>query len=714
MKMSKPEAEKRIHKLREFLKQWNYQYFIENKTTLSEPARDQLKRELEELEKQYPEFITPDSPTQRIGAPLSGRLAKVRHKNPKQSLQDVFTWEEIKDWEERMIRILPKETFEYISELKIDGLNISLWYEKGRFVRALTRGDGTFGEDVTHTVRTIESIPMVLKDPLTAEVSGEVYMSKKAFEELNSPSLGGASPDKGPGVRKESDNTFANPRNAAAGSVRQLDPAITAARHLSAFFYTLKTDEELDQEAVLTTLQKQGFPTEQHWKKHKSLESIHHFLDDWAKKRNDLPYGTDGIVIKVNSAEHQQRLGSTARAPRWAVAYKFPASQATTVVEDVVFQVGRTGAITPVAELKPTFLDGSTVSRATLHNEDEIIRKDVRIGDSVVLQKAGDVIPEVVEVITSLRTGKEKKVHFPKACPVCDTTLVRPEGEAIHRCPNAECPGKTREQIHHFVSKKGFDIDALGEKIIDQLIDRSLIVTPADIFHLSYDEIYSLDLFEQKRTENLLKAIEMAKHVPFSRFLFALGIRHLGEKSARDLVPELQRHLHFKKEKLKNPSAEQTSLFGDETDESGSIEYVTPEDIGDYLSHQAEHWEKLDSVEGIGPKVIESMKEWFHSRDHQHMLKKLTDYGVRVVKEHFINEHDPAFDGKTFVITGSFESFSREELKSIILRKGGKVSSSVTAKTYALLAGEAPGSKLKKAQELGVQVWEEEKVKKTV
>lgn len=695
MKMSKPDAEKRIRKLREFLKQWNYQYFIENNTTLSEPARDQLKRELEELEKHYPEFITPDSPTQRIGAPLSGRLAKVRHKNPKQSLQDVFSWEEIKDWEERMTRILPKETFAYISELKIDGLNISLWYEKGQFVRALTRGDGTFGEDVTHTVRTIESIPLQLKEPLTAEISGEVYMSKKAFEKMK-------------------DEGFANPRNAAAGSVRQLDPAITASRHLSAFFYTLKTDEDLDQEAVLTTLQEQGFPTEPHWKKHKSLESIHHFLDEWAKKRDDLPYGTDGIVIKVNSAAHQQRLGSTARAPRWAVAYKFPASQATTVVEDVVFQVGRTGAITPVAELKPTFLDGSTVSRATLHNEDEIIRKDVRIGDSVVLQKAGDVIPEVVEVITSLRTGKEKKVHFPKHCPVCEAALVRPEGEAIHRCPNAECPGKTREQIYHFVSKKGFDIDALGEKIIDQLIDRSLIVTPADIFHLAYDEIYSLDLFEQKRTENLLKAIEMAKHVPFSRFLFALGIRHLGEKSARDLVPELQRHLHFKKEKLKNSSAEQTSLFGDETDESGSIEYTTPGDISDYLTHQADHWEKLDSVEGIGPKVIESMKEWFQSRDHQHMLKKLTDDGVRVVKEHFINEHDPAFDGKTFVITGSFESFSREELKSIILRKGGKVSGSVTAKTHALLAGEAPGSKLKKAQELGVQVWDEEKVKKVL
>lgn len=704
------EAQKRIEKLKEFLKKWNYEYFIESKTGISEEARDQIKRELEDLEREYPEFITPDSPTQRVGAPLSGKLAKVRHQYRKQSLQDVFNWEEIKEWEDRMQRILPKEHFEYVSELKIDGLNISLWYEGGKLVRALTRGDGEFGEDITHTIRTIESIPLELDDPITAEISGEVFMSKKAFEELNSGAnaeMGISSSFKGLGM----EGAFANPRNAAAGSVRQLDPAIAASRNLSAFFYNLKmSDKNLDQDEVLTTLKQLGMPTEAHWKLHKKLEDIQSFIDHWTKKRDSLPYGIDGIVIKVNNAGHQDRLGSTAKAPRWAVAYKFPASQSTTVVEDVVFQVGRTGAVTPVAELRPTFLDGSTVSRATLHNEDEIIRKDVRIGDTVIIHKAGDIIPEVVQVLSELRTGKEKKVHYPKHCPVCDTDLVRAEGESAHRCVNPECPGKTREQLYHFVSKKGFDIDALGEKIIDQLIDRSLIVTPADIFHLTYEEIYSLDLFEQKRTENLLNAIEASKHIPLSRFLFALGIRHLGEKTARDLVPELQRTLHFKKEKKKaSASTEQSSLFGEE-EAAESVEYITPEDLLHSIQHDQETWEKLDTVEGIGPKVIESMREWFKAREHQHVLKKLSEYGVRLMKETFVNEHDPVFDGKTFVITGSFDAFSREELKSIILRKGGKVSGSVTSKTHVLLAGEAPGSKLKKAQELGVQIWDEEKV----
>jgi DNA ligase (NAD+) len=711
--MSKVDIQKRIEKLKEFLKKWNYEYFIENKTSISEEARDQIKRELESLEKEYPEFITPDSPTQRVGAPLSGKLAKVKHKNRKQSLQDVFNWEEIKDWEERIQRILPKEHFEYVTELKIDGLNISLWYEKGHFVRALTRGDGEYGEDITHTIRTIESIPLTLDEPITAEISGEVYMSKKAFEELNS----GAKPQEGSPLTRGPGGPegFANPRNAAAGTVRQLDPSMAAKRNLSAFFYNLKDgDKNLDQSEILTTLKKLGMPTESHWKLHKKLEDIQAYLDHWTKKRDSLPYGIDGIVIKVNNAEHQERLGSTAKAPRWAVAYKFPAAQSTTVVEDIVFQVGRTGAVTPVAELRPTFLDGSTVSRATLHNEDEINRKDVRIGDTVIIHKAGDIIPEVVQVLTELRTGKEKKVHYPKLCPVCDSELVRAEGESAHRCMNPDCPGKTREQLYHFVSKKGFDIDALGEKIINQLIDRSLIVTPADIFHLTYDEIYSLDLFEQKRTENLLKAIEEAKHVPMSRFLFALGIRHLGENSARDLVPELQRDMHFKHEKKKkNAIVEQTTLFGDE-ESSESVEYITPEDLLHLFQKHPDKWEQLDSVEGIGPKVIASLKEWFENHQHQQVLKKLSEYGVRILKETFVNEHDPAFDGKTFVITGSFDSFSREELKSIILRKGGKVSGSVTSKTHALLAGEAPGSKLKKAQELGVQVWDEMEVKKKV
>lgn len=669
--MSKQEAEKRIEKLRSFLKQWNHDYFIENKTTVSEAARDQMKRELEDLEKQHPEFITPDSPTQRVGAPLAERLDKVRHKVRKQSLQDVFNWQEIEEWQERMQKILPHEIFHYVTELKIDGLNISLWYEDGKYVKALTRGDGEFGEDVTHTVRTIESIPMELEEPLTGEISGEVYMSKKAFE----------------AVEKEG---FANPRNAAAGTIRQLDPSITAKRNLSAFFYHWNGERKLDQGVVLETLKKFGFPVEPHWKLHHKLESIKSFIDHWSKKRDDLPYHIDGIVIKVHSEKQQERLGSTAKAPRWAVAYKFPAEQSTSIVEDIVIQVGRTGAITPVAELRPTFLDGSTVSRATLHNEDELKRKDVRIGDTVIIRKAGDIIPEVVQVLAEMRTGKEKPFTFPKECPGCGRKLVRVEGEVILRCPNDHCPAKTREQLYHFVSKKGFDIDALGQKIIDQLIDKSLIVTPADIFHLTYDEIYSLDLFEKKRTENLLAAIEKAKHIPFSRFLFALGIRHIGEQTARDLVPELQKGLVF------------------------HHQHCTPVELLHSITGDKEKAEKINSVEGMGDKVTAAFIDWFHVHEHQMLLKRLTEFGVHILKEENVNEHDPVFDSKTFVITGSFEKFSRDELKNIILRKGGKVSGSVTSKTHALLAGEAPGSKLKKAQELGVQIWDESKVKEII
>jgi len=577
-----------------------------------------------------------------------------------------------------MQKILPHEEFHYVTELKIDGLNISLWYEKGKYVRALTRGDGEFGEDVTHTVRTIESIPMELEEALTVEISGEVYMSQKAFENLN---MRGSLPADRQG--------FANPRNVAAGSVRQLDPKIAAERNLSAFFYLWNGEQELDQSETLMKLKKLGFPIEQHWHLHKELKSIKTFIDHWHKKREALPYQIDGIVIKVNDHRQRERLGSTAKAPRWAVAYKFPAAQSTSVVEGIVLQVGRTGAITPVAELKPTFLDGSTVSRATLHNEGELSRKDIRIGDTVIIRKAGDVIPEVVQVLTEMRSGKEKKFHYPKTCPACDSPIIRPEGEAIHRCTNAHCPGKTREQLHHFVGKKGFDIDALGEKIIDQLIDRSLIVSPADIFHLSYDEIYSLDLFEKKRSENLMTAIEKSKHLAMSRFLFALGIRHIGEQSCRDLVPELQKGLHF------------------------HANSCTPTELLSSILDDPEKEEKINSVEGMGDKVTQAFMEWFRNKDHQQLLKKLTDHGIRILKEERINEHDPLFDGKTFVITGSFQKFSRDELKNIILKKGGKVSGSVTGKTHAVLVGEDPGSKLKKAQEFKVDVWDEAKVEKT-
>ncbi|MDP3975386.1 MAG: NAD-dependent DNA ligase LigA [bacterium] len=721
--MSKAEVASRIAKLRDFLNDWNYQYFVENNNTLSEAARDKLKRELEDLEKEYPELISPDSPTQRVGAPLSGKLPKVRHVTRKESLQDAFSWEEVADWKERAQRILPHAQFRYVTELKIDGLNITLWYEKGQLRRALTRGNGEVGEDVTHTVRTIQAVPLSLKKPLTAEISGEVYMSYAAFENLK---------------RAEPDEDFANPRNAAAGTVRQLDPQMAAKRELSAFFYNLRAEgvkglpAVAGQKDTLETLKELGLPTEPHWKLHEDLDSIHTFLQHWDKNRRDLPYQTDGVVIKIDQLEYQQRLGSTAKAPRWAIAYKFPAEQSTSVVDDIIAQVGRTGAITPVACLRPTLVAGSTISRATLHNEDEIRRKDVRIGDTVVIQKAGDVIPEVVEVITKLRSGKEKPYHFPKKCPVCSTPLERPEGEVISRCPNRHCPAQTRERLYHFVSRKAFDIEALGQKIMDQLVDRSFVISPADIFDLKYDQIYSLDLFEEKRTNNLLEAIEKAKDIPLSRFLFALGIRHVGEKTSRDLVPELQKGIHWHRGKAGDEVADQSTLFGEAVDESvGSLrppavegasrsnlpdrlEYCTPSDLSKRMTQSNDIHAQLDSVEGVGEKASEALLDWFSQKKHEHELEKMTQFGVRILKETFVNEHDPSFEGKTFVITGSFQKFSREELKQIVLRKGGKVSSAVTSKTDVLMVGEEPGSKLKKAMELGITVWNEGEVGKHV
>lgn len=684
--MSKAHIHERIEKLKQFLKQWNYEYFIENKTNISEAARDNMKRELEDLEKKYPEFITKDSPTQRVGAPLDTRLKKIKHKTKKESLQDVFHFEEIRDWEERIKRILPHANFEYITELKIDGLNITLWYEKGILIKALTRGDGEYGEDVTHSIRTLESIPLSLGRNLDAEISGEVFMTKKAFKKMQSEG-------------------FVNPRNAAAGTVRQLDPAVVAKRKLSAFFYTLNN---FDQEEVLKRLKRLGLPTEAHWKKHENILSVQQFLEHWEKHREGLPYEIDGVVIKVNQHGFRERLGSTAKTPRWAVAYKFPAIESTTIVEDIVVQVGRTGAITPVAKLKPTFVDGSTVSRATLHNEDELKKKDVRIGDTVIIQKAGDVIPEVVQVIEELRTGKEKIFTFPKHCPVCQSKLVRPQGEAITRCLNKTCPGRTREYFYHFVSKKAFDIDALGEKIINQLIDKDLIISPSDIFNLTYEEIYSLDLFEQKRTENLLQSIQSSKQIPLSRFLFALGIRHVGEKTARDLSEEFQKVLSFKKGKRIISRQEQGSLFDEEF--SQKREYTTPEDLLKLLLHHREILNRLDAKEGIGPKVITSLEEWFSERDHHHLLKKLTEQGVHLFKETFFIQKDPNITDRTFVITGTFKNFSREELKSLILKKGGKVTSAVTPKTDIVLVGKEPGSKLSKAEELGIELWDEKKV----
>ncbi len=664
----------------------NYKYFVLDESEVDESVRDALKKELIELETEFPEFITPESPTRRVGNVLSGKFAKITHKSRKWSLQDAFSEEDLLSWAERLTRFAPNITFDFVSELKIDGLNVTLWYEKGKLTKAITRGNGREGEDITHTIRTIKSVPLELREPVTIEVSGEVYMPKKSFEKLDG---------------------FANPRNAAAGTVRQLDPKVAASRDLDLFFYEIGQGDmqPKTQEEVMETLQNLGLRTDTHYKQHKDMKSVLKFCEDWIGKRTDLPYEIDGVVIKVNSLKTQKALGYTAKAPRFAIAYKFPAEQAVTEVLDIIIQVGRTGALTPVAVLKPTLVAGSTVARATLHNEDEIERKDVRIGDTVIIQKAGDIIPEVVSAMTDLRTGKEKKFKFPKECPVCGAEVVKPEGEAVSRCSNNKCGAIMRESLSHFVGKNAFDIDGLGEKVIDQLVDAGLISDAADIFRLKRSDLLGLDLFQEKRADNLLTATEKACDIPLDRFLFSLGIRYIGEQTSQLIGRFLQKKeipTDFMKAPAKKQKA-QTSLFGEEENDEDifpitAVMYAMKETTLEELTH----------VEGMGEKVATSFWEWFQEDENLQLLKKFFESGVNVLRMRKIEGKEGVL-GKTFVLTGTLEGLSRGQAKDMIVKNGGHVSSSVSKKTDYVVAGESPGSKLKKAQELEVRVLDEEK-----
>ncbi len=708
--MQKAEAETRIKKLRDEIWRLNQAYFNEDKSEVSEDVRDALKQELIALETEFPDLVTPESPTQRVGAPLSGRLPKVRHLHPKESLTDAFSRPELEDWVDQMRRSLGNDeaSFAYLTEFKIDGLNVSLVYEREkdhyRFARAVTRGNGVEGEDVSHTIRTIESIPLRLnlerKDgPEALEISGEVYLPREALDRLNAD--------------LQEDQRFANPRNAAAGSVRQLDPKIAARRDLQMFCYSLSTEaadalEIGTQESVLTFFQKVGLPVNPHYKLCSTLDEVETLYDDAGKKRDELAYDIDGVVIKVNDRRQQHDLGSTAKAPRWARAYKFPAEQKTAQVLDIQMQVGRTGAITPVAHLTPTQLAGTTVSRATLHNADEIARLDVRIGDTVILQKAGDIIPEVVEVLTNLRPEKTKPFHFPTHCPSCDTELVRPEGEAVHRCPNPNCGAARQERLEHFVSRYAFNIEGFGKETIETLLEEELISDPADIFFLTYDDLIGLPLFKEKKTENLLSSIGSSKHIELERFLYALGIRHIGRETAEILARRLEwphRALTVEEEQS---LGSQPSLFGAETTMK-EIHAIAPTDISAVLLGQTE--EGLSGIDGIGSVVAHALLDWIRSDDHQALLEKLEHGGVYALQSE--GSHAPqTFAGKTFVLTGTLPNLSREAAKKMIKERGGKVSSSVSKKTDYVLAGESPGSKLDDAEKLGVAVIDEAEFEK--
>ncbi len=654
MKLSKEKAQKRIEKLKKEIDKIRYYYHVLDKLIVPEGVKDSLQHELQVLEEQYPEFITSDSPTQRVGGKPLEKFEKVTHSQPMLSLNDAFSFEEMKAWEERLKRLTPETKFDYFAELKIDGFAVTLEYENGILKTGATRGDGFTGENVTSSLKTIESVPLRLREvkgistTQRIEVRGEVFMLKKEFQRINKEQ------------EKKGLPIYANPRNLAAGSVRQLDPRITASRKLDSFMYELVTDlgQKTHQEKH-EIIKKLGFKTSQYVKYCKNIDEVFKYYSYWETKKNKLPFQIDGMVVIVNNLKLEEQLGTVGKAPRWSVALKFAPEQATTMLEDIRVSLGRTGALTPYAVLKPVRVAGSTISRATLHNEDEIKRKDLKIGDTVIIQKAGDVIPEVVGPIKNLRTGKEKEFKMPQMCPICGGHVVRPRGEAIARCANTKCFAIEREKIIHFVSKEAFDVEGLGEKIIDQLIEAGLISNSADIFSLRVEDIKHLERFAEKSSQNLVESIQSRKTISFPRFIYALGIRNVGIETASDLAD------HF-----------------------GSFENL-----------QNATLEKLQEVPDVGPVAAKSIYEWFRDLRNKKLLKKLGKYGAGYEKIKKTTE----LSGKKFVITGSLSSMSREEAEEKVRQKDGEAGSQVSKNTDYLVVGENPGSKLQKAEAFGVK-----------
>lgn len=673
--VDKIQAEKRIKKLKDQLREIDYAYYVLDNPLVSDAVRDSLKDELESLENQFPELVTADSPSQRVGGKALGKFPKHKHQIPKYSFDDVFSFEEVVEFDARIKRYLklPQNSqLEYVCELKIDGLNMSFLYQKGHLEKAVTRGDGFVGEVVTHTVRTIGSLPLSIQPEVDIEVGGEVCMPTKSFDALNESQV------------KIGIQTFANPRNAAAGTIRQLDPKVAAARDLDTYMWTIYNYQDFNiktQEEIIASLKKFGFKVNGHAQKMESIHETLKYFEYWSKHRNALPYQIDGIVVKVNDLKLQEQLGRTGKHVRWAAAFKFPAEQVTTVVENISVQVGRTGALTPVAHLRPVHLAGSTVKRATLHNQDEIERLDVRIGDTVILQKAGDIIPDIVEVLKKMRTGKEKKYTIPNKCPICGSSTIKKAGEVAVYCSNKNCFAQQQEGIIHFVSKKAFDIAGLGPKILAQLQKADLVKDAADIFLLTEDDLQPLERFAEKSATNLIEAINKSKTINLSKFIYGLGIRHAGEETAVLLAQEIKNYeLKITNEKELSP-ADLLVLF---------------EKIKSY---------NLEEIEGIGPKVAESIMEWFNEKKNIELLKKLERAGIVIVAPE--KKVKQKLVGKTFVLTGEMESFSRDEAKEKIRALGGSVSSSVSKNTDYVVAGDNPGSKYNKAKELGVKIIDE-------
>jgi DNA ligase (NAD+) len=689
--MNKEEAKKRIEKLRQEINYHRYLYHVLDKEEISPEALDSLKKELFDLEQQFPDLITPDSPTQRIGGEPLDAFKKVEHPRPMLSFNDAFSQEDMRAWEKRFVDFLGGklrkwEKF-YYCELKLDGLAIELHYENGIFVCGATRGDGYIGEDVTQNLKTIEAIPLRLLDeeeviknlekeklfnvvekiknnfPQKIVVRGEVFMHKKNLEILNKEQI------------KKGLKPFANPRNAAAGSIRQLDPKITASRKLDSYAYSLVTDfgqKTHEEEHII--LKSLGFKTNPHNKPAKSLEEVFDFHNYWSKNRDKLPYEIDGIVVILNDEKDFERAGYVGKAPRAAIAYKFALKQATTIVEDIIVQVGRTGVLTPVAILKPVNVGGVTISRSTLHNFEEIKRLGLKIGDTVIVGRAGDVIPQIIQVLADLRTGKEKEFQIPKKCPMCDSPIIKDEGGIIYRCSNKNCFAINRRSLYHFVSKSAFDIIGVGPKIIDRLLEEGLIRDAADLFELKEGDLASLERFGEKSAENIIQSINNHRQIDLSRFIYALGILHVGEETAEVLATHL-----LKVKNIKKP-----------TDVLEAMKKFSIED--------------LETIEDIGPKVALSIKTWFENKNNQKFLEKLEKVSIKITKPEII---ESKLKGKIFVLTGTLDSMSREEAKERIKRLGGRVSSSVSKHTDFVVAGREPGSKYEKAKELGVKIIDE-------
>ena len=666
--MKKQDVKKRIEKLRKEIRRHNHLYYVEHKPIISDKEYDDLMKELIRLEEKYPEFKTPDSPTQRIGGePIEG-FKTAKHIVPMLSMDNTYSADEITDFDERVKKNLGIKKVEYMVELKVDGASISLVYRDGRLQRGATRGDGREGDDVTINIKTIKSIPLSLrkvekKVPRLIEIRGEVYIPEKEFLLLNKEK------------EKAGEELFANPRNAAAGSLKLLDPKQVSKRHLNIFVHGVGAIEGIrieSQYELYQFIKHMGMRVNPEIAKFSDIDDVIKYCNEWEKRKEKLDYHVDGMVIKVNSLDFQNRLGVTTKSPRWMIAYKFPAERKETKLLDIKVQVGRTGTLTPVAILKPVHIAGTTVSRSTLHNIDEIERKDIRIGDRVLVEKSGEIIPQVVEVVKGTRTGGEKRFNMPRTCPVCGSKTVRYEGEGAIRCENVSCEAQLKERILHFASRNAMDIEGLGDAVAEQLVDKKMIRDYGDLYYLKLDRLQGLERFAEKSAQNLIDAIEKSKTNETSRLIFALGIRHVGVHAAWILSQTY-----------------------------GSIDNITKQSV-----------EKLQAIREIGPIMAESIHAFFKNKDNLKVLEKLKKAGVKMAEK--IIKAKGIFSDKTVVFTGGLSSMTRNEAEELVRKQGGRASTSVSKETDLVVIGSEPGSKYAKAKQLGIKIISENEFRKMI